>query len=244
MTRAFIAVCLDEPTRAAVAAEIERLRPLSRAVAWVPSPNLHLTLKFLGDQSDARLAEALLGLEEVAADFDARRDARVRTYRYTIVTGRPAAPLLFGRSWHVYPPLAFDVLARLAEPIMGTHDFRAFRAADCDSESTKRDVFVSTWARDGSLEVGSGDVFVYYSKSQVPYFGTTGTASVSSSSFGGSTDCSQSSQGVTVDCSYSTGAMNGNFLFSAASESDATYDQSKVQFSSLPAVKMTIAVSQ
>jgi len=92
--------------------------------------------------------------------------------------------------------------------------------------------------------VESGDVFVYYSKSQVPYFGTTGTASVSSSSFGGSTDCSQSSQGVTVDCSYSTGAMNGNFLFSAASESDATYDQSKVQFSSLPAVKMTIAVSQ
>jgi len=67
MTRAFIAVCLDEPTRAAVAAEIERLRPLSRAVAWVPSPNLHLTLKFLGEQSDARLAEALLGIEEVAA---------------------------------------------------------------------------------------------------------------------------------------------------------------------------------
>jgi 2'-5' RNA ligase len=66
MPRAFIAVCLDEPTRAAVAAEIERLRPLSRAVAWVPSQNLHLTLKFLGDQSDERLAEARLGVEEVA----------------------------------------------------------------------------------------------------------------------------------------------------------------------------------
>jgi 2'-5' RNA ligase len=67
MTRAFIAVCLDEPARAAVAAEIERLRPLSRAVAWVPPQNLHLTLKFLGDQSDGRLAEALHGIEEVAA---------------------------------------------------------------------------------------------------------------------------------------------------------------------------------
>jgi 2'-5' RNA ligase len=67
MTRAFIAICLDEPTRGAVTAEIERLRPLSRAVAWVPPPNLHLTLKFLGNQSDGRLAEALHGIEEVAA---------------------------------------------------------------------------------------------------------------------------------------------------------------------------------
>jgi 2'-5' RNA ligase len=66
MPRAFIAVCLDEATRTAVSAEIERLRPLSRAVAWVPPQNLHLTLKFLGDQSDGRLAEAVLGIEEVA----------------------------------------------------------------------------------------------------------------------------------------------------------------------------------
>ncbi len=67
MTRAFVALQLDEPTRAAVAAEIERLRPLSRAVAWVPAQNLHLTLKFLGEQSDGRLADAIIALEEAAA---------------------------------------------------------------------------------------------------------------------------------------------------------------------------------
>jgi 2'-5' RNA ligase len=67
MIRAFVALNLDEPTRAAVTAEIERLRPLGRAVAWVPSQNLHLTLKFLGEQSDGRLAEAVLALEEAAA---------------------------------------------------------------------------------------------------------------------------------------------------------------------------------
>jgi 2'-5' RNA ligase len=67
MTRAFVALCLDEPIRATVAAEIERLRPLSRAVAWVPPQNLHLTLKFLGEQTDGRLAEAVLALEEAAA---------------------------------------------------------------------------------------------------------------------------------------------------------------------------------
>jgi len=67
MTRAFVALCLDEPIRATVAAEIQRVRPLSRAVAWVPAQNLHLTLKFLGEQTDGRLAEAVLALEEAAA---------------------------------------------------------------------------------------------------------------------------------------------------------------------------------
>ena len=67
MTRAFVALTLDEPTRGAVAAEIERLRPLCRVVAWVPQPNLHLTLQFLGEQDEARLADAAGALEEVAA---------------------------------------------------------------------------------------------------------------------------------------------------------------------------------
>jgi len=66
MTRAFVAVQLDETTRAAVADEIERLRPLSKAVAWVPAENLHLTLKFLGDQTDGRLEEAARAIEEAA----------------------------------------------------------------------------------------------------------------------------------------------------------------------------------
>ncbi len=64
MPRAFVALLLDDPTRSAVSAEIERLRPLSSAVAWVPAANLHLTLKFLGEQTEARLAETVEALEE------------------------------------------------------------------------------------------------------------------------------------------------------------------------------------
>jgi 2'-5' RNA ligase len=69
VTRAFIAVGLDELVRTAVVTEIERLRPLSRAVAWVPRQNLHLTLKFLGNQPDERLAEVVPRLSEVAANL-------------------------------------------------------------------------------------------------------------------------------------------------------------------------------
>jgi RNA 2',3'-cyclic 3'-phosphodiesterase len=68
VTRAFVALLIDDAVRASVDAEIERLRPWSRAVAWVPPANLHVTLKFLGEQSDARLADATAAVAEAAAD--------------------------------------------------------------------------------------------------------------------------------------------------------------------------------
>lgn len=61
--RAFLAVLPSEPVAEAVAAEIERLRGLSRAVAWVPRPNLHVTLRFLGEQTADRLREVTGALE-------------------------------------------------------------------------------------------------------------------------------------------------------------------------------------
>ena len=67
MIRAFVAVVLDDGVRAAIAATIERLRPLGPAVAWVPPRNLHVTLHFLGDQSEERLVEAEGALAEAAA---------------------------------------------------------------------------------------------------------------------------------------------------------------------------------
>jgi 2'-5' RNA ligase len=67
MPRSFIALLLTETAREAVAAEIERLRPLSRAVAWVPSRNLHLTLRFLGEQSEAALEQGRGALQDAAA---------------------------------------------------------------------------------------------------------------------------------------------------------------------------------
>jgi len=65
--RSFIAILLDDGLREAVAVTIERLRPLCGAVAWVPPRNLHVTLQFLGDQSEERLAEAEAALVDAAA---------------------------------------------------------------------------------------------------------------------------------------------------------------------------------
>lgn len=83
--------------------------------------------------------------------FDPRRQALSRTYEYTIVNARPPSPFLADRSWNVHLPLDLDVLQGLAAAVRGEHDFRAFRAADCESGSVRRHVSRSEWKRDGHV---------------------------------------------------------------------------------------------
>lgn len=70
MIRSFVALLLDDAVRGAVAQSVQRLREAERgtgrAVAWVPAQNLHLTLKFLGQQPEERLAAVGAALAEVA----------------------------------------------------------------------------------------------------------------------------------------------------------------------------------
>jgi len=91
-------------------------------------------------------AIAIHSLVQAHADFDPRRDARSRTYRYALVCGRPRAPLLEGRCWYLAGPgLELAALNDLAARIVGTHDFGAFRAADCEAATTTRTVTESVW---------------------------------------------------------------------------------------------------
>jgi 2'-5' RNA ligase len=71
MPRAFVALLLSEQARKAVGAQITRLRPLSKAVTWVPPNNLHVTLRFLGDQTEEQLHDILPALEEAAEGVSA-----------------------------------------------------------------------------------------------------------------------------------------------------------------------------
>ncbi|HEY7653422.1 MAG TPA: RNA 2',3'-cyclic phosphodiesterase [Methylomirabilota bacterium] len=67
MIRSFVAILLPDAVREAVAAATERLRPLCGAVAWVPPQNLHVTLQFLGGQSEEGLVAAEAALDDAAA---------------------------------------------------------------------------------------------------------------------------------------------------------------------------------
>ncbi len=67
--RLFIAVNLPREERARLEREAGALRAARLPVRWVATDALHLTLKFLGEVAEARLAEIERSLTEVAADF-------------------------------------------------------------------------------------------------------------------------------------------------------------------------------
>lgn len=76
--------------------------------------------------------------EEVDLEFHARRAARSRTYRYTVIEREQPSPLL-GRFALVTPPgLEVERMARLASRLVGERDFRAFQGGGADNENTVR----------------------------------------------------------------------------------------------------------
>jgi tRNA pseudouridine38-40 synthase len=85
----------------------------------------------------------------VGADFDARRSAAGRTYRYTIVNRPVPDPFLAHVAWHVDEPLDLDLLRLGCDPLIGEHDFAAFcrraRLRDGGEASLVRTVRRAEW---------------------------------------------------------------------------------------------------
>lgn len=77
----------------------------------------------------------------VAENFDPRRASAGKRYRYVLLTSAMRDPLVRDRAWHVHGDLDLDRMAREARDLIGVHDFRAFRAADCERETTVRQLF-------------------------------------------------------------------------------------------------------
>lgn len=76
---------------------------------------------------------------EVAADplegFHARFSATARTYHYVIYNHPVRSPLLAGKAGWVFRPLDIVPMQAAARYLLGTHDFSAFRAAECQAKS-------------------------------------------------------------------------------------------------------------
>lgn len=76
---------------------------------------------------------------EVNADpqdgFHARFSATARTYHYVIYNHPVRSPLLAGKAGWVFRPLQADRMLEAAQHLLGTHDFSAFRAAECQARS-------------------------------------------------------------------------------------------------------------
>jgi tRNA pseudouridine38-40 synthase len=88
---------------------------------------------------------AVLSTEAAPDGFDARRDARSRTYRYRVHTR--SAPSPFERNRALWWPRPIDraALDAGAAALLGTHDFTAFTPTDTDHVRFERDVYRAEW---------------------------------------------------------------------------------------------------
>jgi tRNA pseudouridine38-40 synthase len=88
---------------------------------------------------------AVRAAEPVPGEFDARRDARSRSYCYRILARSQPDPFERGRALWVRRPLDLGVLEGCAAAIAGTHDFAAFTPTRTDHVRFERDVMRAEW---------------------------------------------------------------------------------------------------
>ena len=83
---------------------------------------------------------SILSVSPVGFDFHARFSATGRAYRY-VIFNRPVAPtFLRGRVTWEYRPMDVSRMRAAAAFLVGRHDFNAYRAVGCQSESSIREL--------------------------------------------------------------------------------------------------------
>ena len=118
--------------------------------AWVRGLNA-----FLPATIAVRWAAEVAGATQVSGAeqdaFHARFSAQARTYHYLIYNHPVRSPLWSGRSGWVFRPLRVEAMQAAAQALIGTHDFSAFRAAECQAHSPVRTMHAITLQRQGEL---------------------------------------------------------------------------------------------
>jgi tRNA pseudouridine38-40 synthase len=98
---------------------------------------------------------AVRRVEVVGDGFDARRDARSRSYLYRVETRRAASPFERGRALWWPHRVDREALDACAAALVGTHDFTAFTPTQTDHVRFERDVLAASWREEG------GDILAF-----------------------------------------------------------------------------------
>jgi tRNA pseudouridine38-40 synthase len=109
----------------------------------------------------ANLAQRLNGLgpRDIAVtraaptedDFDARRDAVSRTYRYRILARHSSSPFEENRALWWPHKMDYEALEACATALVGKHDFTAFTPTQTDHVHFNRNILDVAWSRDGDI---------------------------------------------------------------------------------------------
>jgi tRNA pseudouridine38-40 synthase len=161
-----------QPDRRTVEGELSRAlrtvlrQPVKLSVAGRTDAGVHASGQVVSFEAETDLPPPLVSYKATAVlpedvalrrcvavpdGFDARRDARSRSYEYRLVNDEIRSPLRRLRAAYEPRKLDFGVLAEAGALVLGTHDFRAFTPSKGYHVRFERVVTESYWARDGDL---------------------------------------------------------------------------------------------
>ena len=98
----------------------------------------------------------VLAAEEVDQDFNARRDAVGKVYRYLVLQSKYRIPLMADRAWHVREALELDSMREATKHLVGEHDFESFRASGCAAHHAVRTINSIEIAEEKELALAFG----------------------------------------------------------------------------------------
>ena len=82
-------------------------------------------------------AVAVQAVQIVPAEFDPRRDAIERTYRYRLLVAPHPRPLEEPRAWRIHPPFSAPAARRALQLLTGERDFAAFTTTQQPQPTTR-----------------------------------------------------------------------------------------------------------
>jgi tRNA pseudouridine38-40 synthase len=100
---------------------------------------------------------AVLSAEPAVRGFDARRDAKSRTYCYRVLARRARGALERGRSLWWAGELHRGALCECAQALSGRHDFRAFTPTETQHTRFEREILRAEWRVLPAAAGGWGD---------------------------------------------------------------------------------------
>jgi len=97
--------------------------------AWLMGANTHLPPDV-----------AVRWVRPAPVSFHARYSALARSYRYLVLEGRDRPALWRRRALWSHRDLDIEAMNAAAAPLLGEHDFSAFRSAECQAAHARRDL--------------------------------------------------------------------------------------------------------
>jgi tRNA pseudouridine38-40 synthase len=100
----------------------------------------------------------VLACAAAADGFDARRDARSRTYCYRVLASPVRDPFEAGRALWWSHRVDRDLIDQCAAALAGTHDFTAFTPTETEHVRFERDILRAEWRGRARAEPSQGEL--------------------------------------------------------------------------------------